>query len=67
MHNSTLCKTGFYRAIDKLAQGKLKTNAKGMGGLLIGFLKAGWLTVALASALISVPISVYQGFIWLTT
>lgn len=69
MHNSTLCKTGFYRkAIDKLAQGKLKTNSKGMGVLIDRLFESRLAkTVALASALISVPISVYQGFIWLTT
>jgi hypothetical protein len=68
MHNSTLCKVGFFHhTIKEMASGKLKTASKGLGALLDRIFESRSVKIAaLIATLVSAPVALYQAYLWLS-
>ena len=67
MHNSTLAKAGFFgRVIRSMLQGKLRTASRGLGVALDRLFESrAAKIIALIAATISLPVAIYQAFVWI--
>ena len=67
MHNSTLCKVGFfYHVIRKLLTGRLKTASKGFGVALDRLFESRWAkAVGLAATIITIAVGLWQLKLWI--
>lgn len=68
LHNSTLCKVGFFhRVIDLTLQGKLNTSAQGWGVRLDRLFESRTAKlIALVGTGVTIGVGVYQMYLWIT-